>query len=50
MYKVDPTTDGLLAYWRFNEGSSNVINDATGIGTNLTDEGTPTWVNVELPE
>lgn len=50
MYTVDPTTDGLLAYWKFNEGSGNVINDATGNGTNLTGEGTPTWVNVELPE
>ena len=50
MYTVDPTTPGLLAYWKFNEGSGNVINDATGNGTNLTGEGTPTWVNVELPE
>lgn len=50
MYTVDPTTDGLLAYWKFNEGSGNVINDATGNGTNLTGEGTPTWVNVKLPE
>ena len=50
MYTVDPTTPGLLAYWKFNEGSGNVINDATGNGTNRTGEGTPTWVNVELPE
>ena len=50
MYTVDPTTPGLLAYWKFNEGSGNVNNDATGNGTNLTGEGTPTWVNVELPE
>ena len=50
MYTVDPTTPGLLAYWKFNEGSGNVINDATGNGTNLTGEGSPTWVNVELPE
>lgn len=50
MYSVNPTTPGLLAYWKFNEGSGNVINDATGNGTNLTGEGMPTWVNVELPE
>lgn len=50
MYSVDPTTEGLLAYWKFNEGSGNVINDATGNGTNLTGTKTPEWVNVELPE
>lgn len=50
MYMVDPTTPGLLAYWKFNEGSGNQIADATGNGTNLTGEGMPTWVNVELPE
>lgn len=50
MYSVNPTTPGLLAYWKFNEGSGNVINDATGNGTNLTGTGMPKWINVELPE
>lgn len=50
MYFVDPMTPGLLAYWKFNEGSGNQIMDATGNGTNLTGSGTPEWVNVELPE
>lgn len=50
MYMVDPQSDGLLAYWKFNEGSGTTINDATGHGTNLTANGTPEWVNVELPE
>lgn len=49
MYMVDPQSEGLLAYWKFNEGSGNVINDATGNGTTLTGTGTPEWVNVELP-
>ncbi|MCD7795691.1 MAG: DUF1735 and LamG domain-containing protein, partial [Alistipes sp.] len=50
MYTVDPQSEGLLAYWKFNEGSGTTINDATGHGTNLTANGTPKWVNVELPE
>ncbi len=50
MYTVDPATPGLLAYWKFNEGSGNQIMDASGNGTNLTGSGTPEWVNVELPE
>lgn len=49
-YYVDPTTPGLLAYWRFNEGVGKNILDATGHGTNLTAEGgIPKWVPVSLP-
>jgi hypothetical protein len=62
-YYVDPASEGLVAYWKFNEGTGNVIHDASGNGTHLkgvaangnfpngnafTD--TPVWVPVSLPE
>ena len=49
MYQVDPATEGLVAYWHFNEGEGNIIKDATKDQTNLTGSATPTWVPVELP-
>lgn len=36
MCGVKPTTDGLIAYWRFNEGTGNKITDWTGNGWDLT--------------
>ncbi|WP_163270895.1 DUF1735 domain-containing protein [Dysgonomonas sp. 511] len=30
MYKVNPKTDGLLGYWKINEGSGYELTDATG--------------------
>lgn len=61
-YWVNPASDGLVAYWKFNEGSGNVIKDATGNGTDLTGRAatgafpdgspftdTPSWVPVVLP-
>lgn len=50
MYYVDPTTDGLIAYWKFNEGTGNVIHDHSGNGNDITGSAVPEWVNVELPE
>lgn len=50
IYAVDQQSDGLLAYWKFNEGTSNVIHDYTENGNDLISEGTPKWVNVELPK
>lgn len=49
-YYVNPNTEGLIAYWKFNEGSGNVIHDYTENGNDITGNGEPTWVNVELPE
>lgn len=61
IYYIDPKTDnaGLVAYWKFNEGSGNIVRDHSGNGThlqsqksNLTDnnKSEPRWVPVELPE
>lgn len=48
-YVVDPHSAGLIAYWKFNEGTGNKIIDHTGNGNDLTGEKSPVWVNVELP-
>lgn len=50
MYGVPPTTPGLVAYWKFNDGAGSQIKDYA-YGTNLTATGgTPTWIQVSLPE
>ena len=48
-YEVDPHASGLVAYWKFNEGTGSAIKDHTGNGNDITASGTPTCVNVELP-
>ena len=32
---VDPTSEGLKAYWKFNEGEGYIFNDATGNGYDM---------------
>lgn len=32
---VDPHSDGLVAYWKFNEGSGHIFTDATGNGYDM---------------
>ena len=50
IYGVNPESEGLVAYWKFNEGVGSSITDHAN-GTNLSAVGgTPTWVPVTLPE
>lgn len=50
IYGVSPESEGLVAYWKFNEGSGSTIVDHAN-GTNLSAVGgAPTWVPVTLPE
>lgn len=58
-YTVDPESEGLLCYWKLNEGEGNTFKDYTGNGNDLTGEinvGTDNvtagaqWVDVSLPE
>lgn len=37
-YTVDPTSDGLFAYWKFTEGEGASVADATGRGNKLYGE------------
>lgn len=48
---VDPTTDGLLAYWRFNAIEDGVVRDETGNGFDAVPENNAyTWIeNVKCP-
>lgn len=49
MYVTDPNTDGLLAYWKMNEGEGNTFKDATKTGADFTVTGTVTWTpNVRI--
>ncbi len=38
---IDPTTDGLVAYWKMNEGEGSVFHDATGNGYDM--DWNDTW-------
>lgn len=44
---VDPISDGLLAYWRFNGADINgtTVKDLTGHGYDAVASGTPQWVD-----
>ncbi len=49
-YTVDPDSEGLIAYWKFNEGSGTIAKDSSVSGYDLTIENEPTWESVSLPE
>jgi len=50
MYGIDPETAGLVAYWKFDEGNGNTINDHTGNGTSITANSALKWTSISLPE
>lgn len=49
-YSVDPVSEGLVAYWKFDEGEGNTVKDHTGNGNNAVANSTLKWNAVELPE
>ncbi len=49
-YKVDPSSPGLVTYWKFDEGAGNVVKDYTAYGNTLTPQESLTWYPVALPE
>lgn len=49
-YTVDPKSDGLIAYWKFNDGSGTIAKDYSVSGYNLTIEKEPKWESVSLPQ
>lgn len=49
-YYVDPESDGLVAYWKFNEGSGNVVSDRTGNGNDAVASVPITWEEVSMPD
>ncbi len=48
-YMVDPSSNGLQAYWKFDEGAGNHIKDWSANGNDLTVESAPKWIPVSLP-
>lgn len=42
MCGVRPTSEGLLAYWRFNEGEGELVQDVTGHGWDIS--GSFNWI------
>ena len=51
MYTVDPTTDGLLAYWKFNEGAGNTVKDYSMYGNDGVAETDIVWPDgIEIPK
>jgi hypothetical protein len=49
MYEVAPDSEGLMAYWKMDEGSGNTIRDHSGHGLDGTANTNVVWVPVELP-
>lgn len=50
-YEVDPETDGLIGYWKFDEGQGSTITDYTTYGNNGTaHDPNLLWVSVSIPE
>ncbi|MBE8712469.1 DUF1735 and LamG domain-containing protein [Sphingobacterium hungaricum] len=49
-YDIDPTTEGLVAYWKCNEGGGSIVNDHTTNGNHLTAKSLLKWNAVSLPE
>lgn len=48
-YSVDPTSDGLIAYWKMDEGSGTVLKDSSPNGNDLTLDKETRWPSVSLP-
>lgn len=49
-YVVAPESEGLVAYWKFDEGAGKVIADHTGNGNTVVADGDITWTTVSLPK
>jgi len=49
IYKVDPESEGLAAYWKFNEGAGAEVKDRTNNANHLTAQKPIEWVEVALP-
>ena len=50
-YKIDPASDGLVAYWKFDDNTKGkTVKDYTGNGFDLKTEREVNWQSVALPE
>ncbi len=49
-YFVDPASEGLIAYWKMDDGAGTVLKDSSPNGNDLTLEAATQWPKVSLPE
>ena len=49
-YEVDPASEGLVTYWKFDDGTGKVVKDHTANGNDVTANGDLVWTPVALPE
>ncbi len=49
-YYVSPDSDGLVAYWKFNDDKGNVVRDWSGNGNDAVAANSIEWRKVALPE
>lgn len=49
-YTVDANSEGLIAYWKFDEGNGTTIKDYTANGNDVTASTPLKWKAVELPK
>lgn len=49
-YTVDPASEGLIAYWKLDDGAGTVLKDSSPNGNDLTLDKATTWPKVSLPE
>lgn len=48
-YEVDPKSEGLVAYWKFDEGTGVLIKDYSVNANHATASEALKWISVELP-
>ena len=48
-YTVDPASEGLISYWKFDDAAGNIIKDYSPSGYDLTCDKNPKWNKVSLP-
>lgn len=48
-YQVEPDAEGLVSYWKFDEGAGTAIHDYSGNENHATAVESLTWNQVELP-
>ena len=49
-YVVDPKSEGLIAYWKMDDGAGTTLKDSSPNGNDLTLDKETTWPKVALPE
>ncbi|HBG39886.1 MAG TPA: hypothetical protein DDW85_00565 [Porphyromonadaceae bacterium] len=48
-FEVEPESEGLVAYWKCNDGAGNTVKDHTANGNHLASKNAIKWTPVSLP-